>query len=108
LTLGNLGVILNKEHQVYSQWLGGNTVDQLELLLKLALNSNLSKSEMNVIYFCYYNKRNSKEVAEYLKWASPNVSRLLLAMVNRGLLNRYLDDDSKAYYYTVNKESQLL
>ena len=58
----------------------------LALLKKLALNNNLSKSEMNVIFFC----------------------RLLLAMVNKGFLTRKLSEDNKSYLYSVNKSNPLL
>ena len=79
------------------------------LLEKLALNNNLSKSEMNVVYYCYREKRTSKEVAEYLKWASPNVARLLLSMTNKGFLVReLLSEDNKTYLYLTNEQSALL
>ncbi|MCI6616423.1 hypothetical protein [Ruminococcus sp.] len=80
----------------------------LILIKKLALNNNLSKSEMNVIFFCWHSQKTSHDVAEYLKWASPNVARLLLAMVNKGFLQRQLADDKKTYLYSVNKSNPLL
>ncbi len=80
----------------------------LELLIELALNNNLSKSEMNVIFFCWHEQRTSNEVAKYLHWASPNVARLLLSMTNKGLLTRMLEQDKKSYLYSANKNSSLL
>lgn len=80
----------------------------LALLKKLALNNNLSKSEMNVIFFCWHSQKTSHDVAEYLNWASPNVARLLLAMVNKGFLTRKLSEDNKSYLYSVDKSNPLL
>ena len=80
----------------------------LNLLKKLALNNNFSKSEMNVIFFCWHSQKTSHDVAEYLKWANPNVARLLLAMVNKGFLQRQLSDNNnnkKCYLYSVNKSN---
>jgi len=82
---------------------------KLELLEKLALNNNLSKSEMNVAYYCYKQERTSREITEYLKWASPNVARLLFAMTNKGFLQRkLLSEDKKTYLYSTNEQSELL
>ena len=83
-------------------------MNKLELLEKLALNNNLSKSEMNVIYFCYGQERYSKDIANYLTWQAPNVARLLLTMFNKGLLDRRQLDDKKTYLYTTNLSSELL
>ena len=84
-------------------------VDRLKLLESLALNNNLSKSEMNVVYFCYKKERTSKEIAVYLGWASPNVARLLLSMYNKGFLERnLLKEDKKTYIYITNEKSELL
>lgn len=83
-------------------------MDKLQLLEKLALNNNLSKSEMNVVYYCYRHKRTSKEVSDYLNWASPNVARLLLSMKNKGFLVRDLLDDKKTYVYITNEQNDLL
>ena len=81
---------------------------ELELLKKLALNPNLSKSEMNVVFFTFYEKKNSAEIARYLNWASPNVARLLLTMTTKTLLTRELSSDKKSYLYLANKSSPLL
>lgn len=83
-----------------------NIEQQKNLLESLLANNNLSKSEVRVYYFCFRVEKNSKEIGDYLKWASPNVARLLLTMSNKGLLNRFLDD--KAYIYTSNEESTLI
>jgi len=84
-------------------------MDKLQLLEKLALNNNLSKSEMNVSYFCYRENRTSKDIAEYLNWAPPNVARLLFSMFNKGLLERELRlEDNKTYLYLTNEKSTLL
>ncbi|WP_281165534.1 MarR family transcriptional regulator [Liquorilactobacillus sicerae] len=84
-------------------------MDRLKLLESLALNNNLSKSEMNVVYFCYKKGRTSKEIAVYLGWASPNVARLLLSMYNKGFLERnLLEEDKKTYIYITNDKSELL
>ncbi len=82
--------------------------EQLELLMNLALNNNLSKSEMNVCFFTYQKTRTSKEVANYLNWASPNVARLLLSMFNKGLLKREQHASEKSYLYFLNEDSDLL
>lgn len=81
---------------------------ELELLKKLALNPNLSKSEMNVVFFTFYEKKNSAEIARYLNWAAPNVARLLLTMTTKTLLTRELSSDKKSYLYFANKSSSLL
>lgn len=81
---------------------------ELELLKKLALNPNLSKSEMNVVFFTFYEKKNSAEIARYLNWAAPNVARLLLTMTTKTLLTRELSSDKKSYLYLTNKSSPLL
>lgn len=81
--------------------------ENFNLLLSLALNPNFSKSEMNVAFFCSNEKRNSKQIAKYLGWASPNVARLLLAMTTKGLLVRELQDD-KSYLYLLKYDSPLL
>ena len=81
---------------------------ELELLKKLALNPNLSKSEMNVVFFTFYEKKNSAEIARYLNWAAPNVARLLLTMTTKTLLTRELSSDKKSYLYLANKSSPLL
>lgn len=81
---------------------------RLKRLETLALNNNLSKSEMNVVYFCWENEKSSKEVATYLSWQAPNVARLLLTMFNKGLLVRRQLDDSKAYLYMTNVTCDLL
>lgn len=83
-------------------------MDKFELLKKLALNNNLSKSEMNVVFFCYNEKRSSKEIGEYMNWQAPNVARLLLAMFNKGFLNREQLDDNKTFMYSTNIENELL
>lgn len=83
-------------------------MEKLELIEKLALNNNLSKSEMNVAYYCYKKERSSKEIAEHLNWQAPNVARLLLAMFNKGFLNRRQLDDNKTYLYITNLENELL
>ena len=84
------------------------SMQRLKRLENLALNNNLSKSEMNVVYFCWENEKNSKEVATYLNWQAPNVARLLLTMINKGLLVRRQLDDKKTYLYTTNASSELL
>ena len=81
---------------------------ELELLKKLALNPNLSKSEMNVVFFTFYEKKNSAEIARYLNWAAPNVARLLLTMTTKTLLTRELSSDKKSYLYFANRSSCLL
>ncbi|MCT0014204.1 hypothetical protein EFL59_05875 [Weissella confusa] len=78
------------------------------MLEKLLSNNNLSKSEVRVVYFTYYQERTSKEVAHYLQWQAPNVARLLLTMYNKGLLTRRQLDDNKTYMYTANAASDLL
>ncbi|MCZ0704612.1 DNA-binding MarR family transcriptional regulator [Natronobacillus azotifigens] len=83
-------------------------MDKLSLLESLALNNNLSKSEMNVAYYCYKQERSSKDIGKYLNWQAPNVARLLLAMNNKGFLNRRMEDDKKSYLYTTNLENELL
>ncbi len=83
-------------------------MDELSLLKKLALNPNLSKSEMNVVFFTFYEKKNSAEIARYLNWAAPNVARLLLTMTTKTLLTRELSSDKKSYLYLANKSSPLL
>ncbi|USS38529.1 hypothetical protein NC516_09120 [Latilactobacillus sakei] len=83
-------------------------MDKLSLLEKLALNNNLSKSEMNVTYYCYEQERSSKDVAMYLSWKAPNVARLLLTMFNKGLLSRRQLEDKKTYLYSTNISSELL
>lgn len=83
-------------------------MNRLEILERLALNNNLSKSEMNVAYYCYKQERSSKDVATYLNWQAPNVARLLLTMFNKGLLNRRQLDDKKTYLYITNISSELL
>lgn len=91
-----------------------NTLEPMQILRKLkrlenlALNNNLSKSEMNVVYFCWEKERSSKDVANYLNWQAPNVARLLLTMFNKGLLVRRQLDDKKTYLYTANVLSELL
>lgn len=81
---------------------------KLKRLENLALNNNLSKSEMNVVYYCWEKEKSSKDVATYLKWQAPNVARLLLTMYNKGLLVRRQLDDKKTYLYTTNTSSELL
>ncbi len=83
-------------------------MNRLDILEKLALNNNLSKSEMNVVYYCYEQERSSKDIALYLNWQAPNVARLLLTMFNKGLLNRRQLDDKKTYLYITNLSSDLL
>lgn len=82
-----------------------NSEEKLELLEKLLSNSNFSKSEVRVYYYCYKSFRNSKDIVKYLKWASPNVARLLLTMTNKNLLNREYDKiDNKTFIYSSNLE----
>lgn len=84
-------------------------MDELMLLKSLALNNNLSKSEMNVVYFCYKKEKTSKEIAAYLGWAAPNIARLLLSMYNKGFLRRnLLAKDKKTYVYITNETNELL
>lgn len=83
-------------------------MEELELVKKLLLNNNLSKSEVNVVFYCYKHERTSKEIGTYLSWQSPNVARLLLAMFNKGLLSRRQLDDKRTYLYKTNEDSDLL
>ena len=81
---------------------------ELELYRRLSRNNNLSKSEMNVVIYCYNTEHTSKEIASYLDWQSPNVARLLIAMFNKGMLNRRQLEDQKTYVYTSNIDNPLL
>lgn len=81
---------------------------ELELYRKLSRNNNLSKSEMNVVIYCYESEHSSKEIGAYLGWQSPNVARLLVAMFNKGILNRRQLDDNKTYVYITNNANPLL
>ncbi|HEM4050288.1 hypothetical protein [Streptococcus suis] len=83
-------------------------MNELELYRSLALNNNLSKSEMNVVIFCYKTEHTSKEIGSYLGWQSPNVARLLITMFNKGMLNRRQLEDKKTYLYTTNIGNSLL
>lgn len=83
-------------------------MEKLTLLENLALNNNLSKSEMNVLYYSYSMERTAKEIEEYLGWKAPNVARLLLTMFTKGLLDRRRLEDNKTYLYLTNRSSSLL
>lgn len=88
--------------------MNANDMNDLDLLIKLSLNNNLSKSEMNVVFFTWKKQRTSAEVTSYLRWAAPNVARLLLSMTNKGLLTRVLESDKKSYLYLANRNSKLI
>ena len=81
---------------------------ELELYRRLSRNNNLSKSEMNVVIYCYNTEHTSKEIASYLDWQSPNVARLLIAMFNKGMLNRRQLEDKKTYVNNSNNDNTLL
>ncbi|ATF26259.1 hypothetical protein [Brochothrix thermosphacta] len=83
-------------------------MNELDLYRSLSRNNNLSKSEMNVVIYCYNEKHTSKEIASYLGWKSPNIARLLIAMFNKGLLTRQQLEDKKTYIYTTDNSSPLL
>ena len=83
-------------------------MNELELYRSLSRNNNLSKSEMNVVIFCYKKEHTSKEIAEYLDWQAPNVARLLIAMFNKGMWSRRQLDEKKTYIYTTNVTNPLL
>ncbi|MGM0197270.1 hypothetical protein [Enterococcus sp. AZ180] len=76
--------------------------EKLKILTSLALNNDLSKSEMNILYYCWFEERTSKDIAEHFKWQSPNVSRSLLQMYHKKLLSRILLDDKRTYKYKSN------
>lgn len=76
--------------------------EKLKILTSLALNNDLSKSEMNILYYCWFEERTSKDIAEHFQWQSPNVSRSLLQMYYKKLLSRRLLDDKKTYKYKSN------
>ena len=76
--------------------------EKLEILNSLALNNDLSKSEMNILYYCWFEERTSKDIEEHFQWQQPNVSRLLLQMYYKKLLSRRLLDDKRTYKYKSN------
>ena len=81
---------------------------ELELYRSFSRNNSLSKSEMNVVIFCYESEHTSKEIGAHLGWQSPNVARLLIAMFNKGMLNRHQLEDKKTYVYRTNVSSPVL
>lgn len=73
---------------------------KLKILTSLALNNDLSKSEMNILYYYWFEERTSKDIAEHFQWQSPNVSRS--QMYHKKLLSRILLDDKRTYKYKSN------
>ena len=78
-----------------------------DLVVKLGRDARFSKSEMMVFLFCFGEYKKSCDVEKFLNWKPANTGRVLLAMYNKGMILRVVDEASynqKGFLYISNKD----
>lgn len=79
----------------------------LDLVVKLSRDTRFSKSEMSVFLFCFEEYKKTYDVEKFLNWKPANTGRVLLAMYNKGMILRVVDEASynqKGFLYISNKD----